>query len=71
MNPMFSRREILSRCSNGFGMMALAALMGDKSYAGIATDQKARAPKFKARAKNVFKRGPHAQRQRGIHLSVS
>jgi hypothetical protein len=54
MNPMFSRREILSRCSNGFGMMALAALMGDKSYAGIATDQKARAPKFKARAKNVI-----------------
>jgi hypothetical protein len=54
MNPMISRRDILARTSNGFGMMALAGLMSDKAYAGIATDQKPRAPKFKARAKNVI-----------------
>jgi hypothetical protein len=54
MNTMISRRDILARTSNGFGMMALAGLMSDKAYAGIATDQKPRAPKFKARAKNVI-----------------
>ena len=49
-----SRRDLLSRTSNGFGLMALSALMGDKAFAGIATDQKPRAPKFKAKAKNVI-----------------
>lgn len=51
---MFSRRDILARSSNGFGLMALAGLMGEEAYAGIATDQAPRPPKFKARAKNVI-----------------
>jgi len=54
MNSLLSRREVLGRASNGFGLMALSALMADKSFAGIATDQKARVPKFRARAKNVI-----------------
>lgn len=54
MKPMISRRDILSRASNGFGMMALAGLMNDKAFGGIATDQKPRAPRFKGRVKNVI-----------------
>jgi hypothetical protein len=54
MNPMFSRREVLARASNGFGLMALSALMADKSYAAPALEQHARSLKYKARAKNVI-----------------
>lgn len=32
--PM-SRREMLTTCANGFGAMALAALLGDSAYAGV------------------------------------
>ena len=34
-NPL-SRREILSRASNGFGLVALSSLLADRSYAGLA-----------------------------------
>ncbi len=46
-----SRRELLSTAANGFGMLALSALMADRSYAGLAG---AVGPHFKPRAKNVI-----------------
>ena len=46
-----TRREMLSRCSTGFGMMALSALMADKAY-GMALPRPK--PHFKAKAKNVI-----------------
>ena len=44
-----SRREMLSRCANGFGGLALASLLAEKSAAG-----KALAPHFAAKAKSVI-----------------
>jgi hypothetical protein len=45
-----SRREVLRYASDGFGLLALSALMADKSYAGL-TIQK---PHFPAKVKNVI-----------------
>src|SRR5215467_2962550 len=45
-----TRREALQRASNGFGWLALSALMGDSAYAGLADAKTAIAPK----AKNVI-----------------
>jgi len=50
--PM-TRREMLARCANGFGAVALSALLGDKAFGGTAKGG-ALAPHFKARAKNVI-----------------
>ena len=30
-----TRREMLARCANGFGALALTALMADKSFGGV------------------------------------
>lgn len=30
-----SRRDMLRRCANGFGAVALAALLGDKAYGAV------------------------------------
>jgi hypothetical protein len=51
-----SRREMLRRSSTGFGMMALAGLMADPAYAGLASGAGATAarPNFKPRAKSVI-----------------
>jgi hypothetical protein len=57
-----SRREMLWQCANGIGGLALAALMGEKSLAGMASAQtigaanpmSPRAPHFPARARNVI-----------------
>ena len=49
--PNISRRELLATAANGFGMLALSALMADRSYAGLTT---APGPHFKPRAKNVI-----------------
>jgi len=46
-----SRRDLLAQAGTGFGMLALSALMADKSYAGLLDPQK---PHFKAKAKNVI-----------------
>jgi hypothetical protein len=54
MIPHISRRDFLARTSNGFGLTALAALMGDSAYAGIGSDQSPRTPKLPPRAKNVI-----------------
>jgi len=45
-----TRRELLKNASNGFGFLAFAALMADRSYAGLSA---AHGPHFKPRAKNV------------------
>lgn len=42
-----SRREILKRASNGFGLMSLAALMSDPAYAAPAAGNLAFTPKVK------------------------
>jgi hypothetical protein len=46
-----TRRELLKTASNGFGFLALSALLADRSYAGLS---KAPEPHFKPRAKNVI-----------------
>ena len=46
-----SRRELLKTASNGFGYLALSALMADRSYAGLSA---AAGPHFTPRAKNVI-----------------
>ncbi len=45
-----SRRDVLRRTSNGFGLMALSALMADRSYAGLS----APVPHFAPKVKNVI-----------------
>ncbi len=58
--PPISRRDMLARCANGFGAVALAALLGEKGYgAEIAPrrDVDPMAPKpshYTAKAKNVI-----------------
>ena len=36
--PFLTRREMLRQTSTGFGMLALSALLADRSYAGLAQD---------------------------------
>ena len=45
------RREFLKSASNGFGLMALSALMADRAYAGLADSPK---PHAVPKAKNVI-----------------
>src|SRR6266851_9898948 len=52
-----SRREMLLRCANGFGAVALTALLGDSAYGAEPRDKDPLAPKpphFKAKATNVI-----------------
>jgi len=56
-----SRREMLAQCANGFGAVALSALLSDKNYADAAPLEvnklnplAPRAPHFTAKAKNVI-----------------
>jgi hypothetical protein len=56
-----SRREMLLRCANGFGAVALAALLGDRAFgappagaAGPPNPLTPRPPHFKARARSVI-----------------
>ncbi len=56
-----TRRQMLRRCSAGFGAMALAALMGDRGFAGTAPASDSppnpfapRPPHFAPRARNVI-----------------
>lgn len=46
-----SRRELLATSANGFGLMALSALLADRTFAGPAALPK---PHFAAKAKNVI-----------------
>ncbi|MCI0620927.1 MAG: DUF1501 domain-containing protein [Acidobacteria bacterium] len=46
-----TRREMLKTASNGFGLLALSALLADNSYAGLSGQ---RGPHFPPKAKNVI-----------------
>ena len=46
-----TRRDVLKIASNGFGMLALSALMADEAYAGLVPHS---GPHFPPRAKNVI-----------------
>ena len=51
-----SRREMLARCANGFGAVALATLMGDSALAATAAPSPfaPRVPHYPAKAKSVI-----------------
>lgn len=48
---MLTRREMLARSSNGFGLLALSALLSERAFAGSANLP---APHFKPRVKSVI-----------------
>src|SRR5262249_1909489 len=48
--PAPTRRELLKASANGFGLVALSALLSDRGFAGAPTP----APHFRARAQNVI-----------------
>jgi len=53
--PILSRREMLRRCSIGFGSFALTGLLSDKAFsAGLPSPNGIVSPHFKPRAKNVI-----------------
>lgn len=52
--PPLSRRQLLQRCSNGFGAVALAALMNDPVYGAEPGPLAARRGHHAARAKSVI-----------------
>ena len=49
-----TRRELLCRCANGFGGLALAYLLADKSAAAAENPLAPRAPHFSPKAKSVI-----------------
>ena len=50
-----SRREMLARCANGFGALALTGLLAGRSFAGLAASPRdVRPPHFRPRARNVI-----------------
>src|SRR4051812_8942358 len=53
LNPPLSRRDMLRNCANGFGAVALTALLGERAY-GITGGTDAQAPHCRPRAKNVI-----------------
>ena len=59
--PALTRRQMLFQCANGFGAVALWALLGDKVFGGNEPDTASkrspmapRAPHFPAKARNVI-----------------
>jgi hypothetical protein len=44
--PPLTRRDMLARCANGFGAVALAGLLGDEARAGLHHDSKAKSVIF-------------------------
>ena len=50
MSHPITRREMLRRCSSGFGLMALSGLMSERAFAGLLQP----VPHFKPRARNVI-----------------
>jgi hypothetical protein len=49
-----SRREMLCRCANGFGGLALAYLLADKKASAAVNPLEPKAPHYKAKAKSVI-----------------
>src|SRR6185369_13838749 len=56
LDPRINRRELLRRASNGFGALALTALLGRKSLAESHSRSplEPKAPHFQPRARNVI-----------------
>jgi len=62
LNRPLTRREMLGQCANGFGMVALLGLLGDKAFgaspasgfSGTSNPLAPRPPQFSARARNVI-----------------
>ncbi len=55
MDPNISRRQLLSRASTGFGMVALSGLLGSGgAKASLSTFSKTPQPHFRPKAKNVI-----------------
>jgi hypothetical protein len=60
ISPPISRRDMLARCANGFGAVALAALLGEEAYGADVTSKRdvdPMAPKpthYPAKAKSVI-----------------
>jgi hypothetical protein len=52
-NPLLTRRQMLGRFANGFGMLGLASLFSEETFAA-ASPLEVRAPMFHARAKRVI-----------------
>ncbi len=60
--PSLSRRDMLRQCANGFGAVALTALLNDRAFGAVDTGRPSatrnplapKAPHFPARAKNVI-----------------
>jgi Protein of unknown function (DUF1501) len=51
--PPLSRRQMLRQCANGFGALALSALLGDKAFAGEPATA-ARPPHYRPKARSVI-----------------
>jgi hypothetical protein len=54
METPSTRREMLQRCANGFGAVALAAMLGERSQAADIDPLTPRPTHFRARAKSVI-----------------
>src|SRR5215212_7823655 len=57
-SPPMTRRQMLMRCANGFGGIALLALLGESAFAGTERPAEgaapSRAPHYPAKARNVI-----------------
>jgi hypothetical protein len=53
-SPILTRRAMLQQCSLGFGSLALAGLLSDKSYGALRNDDKPPGPHFAPKAKRVI-----------------
>ena len=52
--PEISRREMLCRCANGFGGLALATLLAEKQHAAGTNPLAQRQPHYAPKAKSVI-----------------
>src|ERR1700722_16031920 len=54
LSAPLTRRQMLRRCANGFGSVALAGLLAQESRAGFRGEGTAGLPHMRAKAKNVI-----------------
>src|SRR6185295_7723475 len=52
--PPVTRREMLLKCANGFGAVALWALLGEKAFGAVKGPMAPRAGHYPAKARNVI-----------------
>ena len=60
LNPPISRREMLLGCANGFGALALAALMKDGAYGEALTNVGAARQRSAALGRRISRPRPRA-----------